>query len=170
MEKLCDELINLINEQDFCFDPAEWKSLRKALARFKKYEDLGFTPEEIAYMAKFYKDHTSAEAIADNMHTVAKLMELAKWKGLEDQERILILPCKIGTPVYTITFYNCLNGKCCWFKEGKCSKEQTAEYCPQEVIEQKYSLTMFRDGDKVFLNREEAEANVGVLRVTTEVK
>ena len=131
----------------------------------EEHQDLGFTSEEIVCMAKFYKEHTSAEAIAENMRIAGKLMEWVKYKDLEEQERILILPCKIGTPVYTITFYNCLNGKCCWYKNGQCSKEKAHEYCPQEVIEQKYSLTMYRDGDKVFLTREEAEANVGKLRV-----
>ena len=143
--------------------------IENCIRKLVEYEDLGFTPEDIAYLAKFYKEHTSAEAIEDNIKTACKLMEWAKYKDLEDQERLLVLPCKIGTTVYTITFYNCLNGKCCWYKQGKCSKEKAHEYCPQEVIEQKYSLTMYKDGDKVFLTREEAEANVGVLRVT-EVK
>ncbi len=141
----------------------------KVYDKLKEYEDLGFTPEDIAYMAKFYKEQTSAETILGNMKTAAKLMEWAMYKDLEEAERLLILPCKIGTPVYIIPFYNCLNGKCCWYKNGECSKDRTPEYCPQEVIEVKYSLTMFRDGDKIFLTREEAEENVGVLRVNTEV-
>ena len=48
--------------------------------KLKAYEDLGFTPEEIAYMAKFFKEHTSAEAIAADMKIVAKLIELEKPK------------------------------------------------------------------------------------------
>lgn len=58
---------------------------------------LGFTAEEIACMAKFYKEHTSAEAIAQNMHVVAKLLEAerkeAHWikhEWAEESEGLLI--------------------------------------------------------------------------------
>ena len=168
MERLTDEDGVCVDCQCISYCKRDCSS-KKRYDKLKVYEDLGFTPEDIAYMAKFSKEHTSTEAIINNMKTCAKVMEWAKYKNLEEQERILILPCKIGTPVYTITFYNCLNGKCCWYKQGKCTKEKANEYCPQEVIEQKYSLTMYINGDKVYLTREEAEANVGVLRVKTEV-
>lgn len=50
--------------------------------KLKHYEDLGFTPEEIAYMAKFYKDKNSIEEIECNMKVAAKLIEWAKWKDI----------------------------------------------------------------------------------------
>lgn len=71
-----------------------------AIQNLQAYEDLGFTPVEIAHMAKFYKDKHSAEEIEYNMKTAAKLMELAKWKDLEAQGRLIVLsvedihPCK----------------------------------------------------------------------------
>lgn len=43
--------------------------------KLKQYEDLGFTPEQIAIMADFYKTRTSAEHIANDMHILAKLLE-----------------------------------------------------------------------------------------------
>lgn len=48
---------------------------KKMHDKLKRYEDLGFTPEDIAYMAKFFNEHTSAEAIADNMRIVAMLLK-----------------------------------------------------------------------------------------------
>lgn len=42
---------------------------------------LGFTPEEIAYMAKFFKEHTSAEYIANDMRILAKLLKAEKKKA-----------------------------------------------------------------------------------------
>lgn len=43
--------------------------------KLKGYEDLGFAPEEIAYMAKFFKERTSAEYIANDMHIIARLLK-----------------------------------------------------------------------------------------------
>ena len=71
-----------------------------AIQNLQAYEDLGFTPVEIAHMAKFYKDRHSVETIEDNMRTAAKLMEWAKYKDLEAQGRLIVLskedihPCK----------------------------------------------------------------------------
>lgn len=47
----------------------------KVYEKLKEYEDLGFTPEDIAYMANFFKERTSAEYIANDMHIVAKLLK-----------------------------------------------------------------------------------------------
>lgn len=63
----------------------------QAIQKLAEYEDLGFTPESIAYMAKFFKEHTSAEAIAINMKIAAKLVEWEKWKELEKQGRLIVL-------------------------------------------------------------------------------
>lgn len=52
-----------------------------AINRLAEYENLGFTPEDIAYMAKFFKEHTSAEAITYEMKTIAKLIEYEKLKS-----------------------------------------------------------------------------------------
>lgn len=71
----------LTNENGFCLDCDYIASCKgdcqskKVYDKLKVYEDLGFEPEEIAHMAKFFKEHTSAEAIAQNMRVVAKLLE-----------------------------------------------------------------------------------------------
>ena len=66
----------------------------KAIDKLGQYEDLGFTPEDIAYLAKFYKERTSAKAIADDMRVAVQLMEWAKLKDLEAEGRLVILPRK----------------------------------------------------------------------------
>lgn len=48
MEKYAKMLTGIINEQDFCFEPDEVRTVEKALGVLKKYEDTGYTPEEIA--------------------------------------------------------------------------------------------------------------------------
>lgn len=48
MEKYAKRLKDIINEQDFCFEPEEVRTVEKALRVLKKYEDTGYTPKEIA--------------------------------------------------------------------------------------------------------------------------
>ena len=65
---------------------AEW------LRKLQSYEDLGFTPEDIVMMAKFYKEQTSVEAITVNMKLVQKLIKLENYETLEKEGRLIIKP------------------------------------------------------------------------------
>lgn len=62
--------------------------------KLAQYEDLGFTPEEIVLLAKFYREHTSVSSITAEMKMVANSIELQKYKDLEEQGRLIELPCK----------------------------------------------------------------------------
>lgn len=88
----------------------------------------------------------------------AAIDKLAEYEDAEEQGRLIVLPCKLGTTVYFIAFDKCYNGKCCWLRDGKCIKADSPEYCPKEVLETKYSLKMYANKTRVFLTREEAEA------------
>ena len=57
-------------------------------------EDLGFTPEDIVMMAKFYKEQTSVEAITANMKLVQKLMKLENYETLEKEGRLIVKPAE----------------------------------------------------------------------------
>lgn len=48
MEKLSNKLVDIINEQDFCFTPEEMYIVKKAMARFRAYEGTGMMPEEVS--------------------------------------------------------------------------------------------------------------------------
>ena len=65
---------------------AEW------LRKLQSYEDLGFTPEDIVMMAKFYKEQTSVEAITANMKLVQKLMKLENYETLEKEGMLIVKP------------------------------------------------------------------------------
>ena len=65
---------------------AEW------LRKLQSYEDLGFTPEDIIMMAKFYKEQTSVEAITANMKLVQRLIKLENYETLEKEGRLIIKP------------------------------------------------------------------------------
>jgi hypothetical protein len=91
--------------------------IANCIRRLAEYEDLGFTPENIVYMADFYKTRTSAEYIANDMRIVAKLLEAeqkeAHWiehKWAEEDNGLLI------------SNYECSN--CHTWKREK------SDYCP----------------------------------------
>ena len=67
---------------------AEW------LRKLQSYEDLGFTPEDIVMMAKFYKEQTSVEAITANMKLVQKLIKLENYETLEKEGRLIVKPAE----------------------------------------------------------------------------
>ncbi|MDY5928694.1 MAG: hypothetical protein SPJ27_01485 [Candidatus Onthovivens sp.] len=67
---------------------AEW------LRKLQSYEDLGFTPEDIVMMAKFYKEQTSVEAITSNMKLVQKLIKLENYETLEKEGRLIVKPAE----------------------------------------------------------------------------
>lgn len=83
MERLSDNAIIILNElhTERLDYHDEYIPLIEAANRLAEYEDLGFTPQDIAYMAKFYKENTSAEAITANMKIAAMLLELEKLKA-----------------------------------------------------------------------------------------
>lgn len=140
----------------YCTDNCPWEEA--VWAKLADYEDLGFTPEEIAYMAKFFKEHTSAEAIADNMKTVAKLLEWSRWKAAEEEGRLVVLPVKVGD---TVWFIRNLGGK---------SREELIETVVEKVgvksrgmylkltCNAMYETSCNSIGKTVFLTKAEAEA------------
>ena len=81
------------------------------------------------------------------------IKKLAHYENLEDDGRLIELPCPIGTTVYLVHRYN----------------DRLHEYFPDEP---KYSITattfdaLLIDsfGDTVFLTREEAEAKLAELK------
>ena len=53
MEKYAKKLQDIINEQDFCFEPEEARTVEKALGVLKKYEDANIPAEACAEYRKF---------------------------------------------------------------------------------------------------------------------
>jgi hypothetical protein len=70
--------LDIEQEQIGYYDCAESIYSGGAIDRLAEYENLGFTPEDIVYMAKFFKEHTSAEYITNEMKMVAKLINAEK--------------------------------------------------------------------------------------------
>ena len=53
MEKYAKKLQDIINEQDFCFEPEEIKTVEKALGVLRMYEDANIPAEACAEYRKF---------------------------------------------------------------------------------------------------------------------
>lgn len=56
MEKYAKKLQDIINEQDFCFEPEEIKTVEKALGVLRMYEDANIPAEACAEYRKFEDD------------------------------------------------------------------------------------------------------------------
>lgn len=113
MERLAEKLKDILNEQDFCFEPWEIKVVEKALNRFAAYENTGLEPKEIQAIAgiasencaktadaidKLLRDDAELESYRD-LGPIDHLRELVQ----ADQEgRCIVLPCKKGDTVWRI--------------------------------------------------------------------
>lgn len=50
MERLSDKLLDIINNQDFCFTAEEMRMAERAIGRLSAYENTDLTPDEIELM------------------------------------------------------------------------------------------------------------------------
>lgn len=111
------------------------------------YEDLGFDPVEIRALAA---SHAAMNA------------EAAPLLRVKNEERLVILPCRVGATVYVIDWCGgFVDGmRCCYDCNGvqreRVFKKDCIPYC--EIDEVSFQLNMLeRMGKDVFLTREEAE-------------
>nr|WP_305182106.1 hypothetical protein [uncultured Schaedlerella sp.] len=78
-------------------------------------------------------------------NAVKKLWKIKEYESLEEQNRLLKLPCAVGDTVYVLRLYNTaymMNNEKVW-----------------EIVEDKFEIFYFDSiGKTVFLTREEAEA------------
>lgn len=111
------------------------------ITRLAEYEDIGLTPEQIKEVDKLYTE---------------KCEELARYKKLEEQGRLLELPCKEGTPVYMIEQDCGGDTIACHYRECETCGD-LYRYVEQNVFE-----AYMRDdiGKTVFLTKEEADAKL----------
>ena len=131
--------------------------------KLAQYEDLGFTPEEIALLAKFYKEHTPVSSITADMKMVANSIELQRYKDLEKQGKLIELPCAVVDTVYCLAQYA---------EKGELADNFFINEIQISSFEfnRQLTLTIYDlDGidytlDDIFLTKEEAEAKLKELR------
>lgn len=87
MEKYAKKLQDIINEQDFCFEPEEIRTVEKALGVLKKYEDADIPAEACVEYRKF-----EDELIRDGM-SLQHVLDLLK---AEKEGRLKVRPESLG--------------------------------------------------------------------------
>lgn len=87
MEKYAKRLQDIINEQDFCFEPEEIRTVEKALGVLKKYEDADIPAEACVEYRKF-----EDELIRDGM-SLQHVLDLLK---AEREGRLKVSPESLG--------------------------------------------------------------------------
>ena len=118
--------------------------LPEILDRLAAYEDTGLEPEEIKRLIETNETHM-------RKHT-EMWKDLEKYLKAEAEDRLLILPCKVGDTVYCIR-------KNPFAKGGRYVKENIAESI---TVYRDHSISIFSTlndvlGETVFLTRAEAE-------------
>lgn len=123
-------------------------------------------------LAEHYKDIGKPEGYDSKMELVGLLKQLKEYQHLEEQGRLVILPCKVGDTVwdndcgrpcaYTITAFSF--GEC---EEYICEPVTTKEvvfYYTNSSGSITGSFAESEIGKSVFLNKSEAEAKLKELR------
>ena len=90
----------------------------------------------------------------DNRHNV--LQKLAEYEDLEEQGRLIKLPCKVGDTVYVIVGKNISVQK---IQRATIDSEMKIEFCTK-----RRGFALFDIGKTVFLTKSEAEAKLKELR------
>lgn len=84
------------------------------------------------------------------------LRKLAEYEGLEEQGRLVKLPCKVGNTVYVIVGKNISAQK---IQRATIDSEGKIEFCTK-----RRGFALFDIGKTVFLTREEAEEKLKEMR------
>ena len=90
----------------------------------------------------------------NNLHNV--LQKLADYEDLEEQGRLIKLPCKVGDTVYVIVGKNISVQK---IQRATIDSEMKIEFCTK-----RRGFALFDIGKTVFLTKAEAEAKLKELR------
>lgn len=71
------------------------------IEELEEYKSLGFSPEEVAMLARFFKERTSTAAITADMKLLAGYLKAEKYEELEKQNKMPQtdwIPCSEGLP------------------------------------------------------------------------
>lgn len=115
----------------------------QAMMRLAAYEDTGLTPELCAEFARAYAEGRYIVMRDAEQEGVARLRELA---DADKAGRLVVLPCKVGDPVYLIVTKRARN----YTQEFRFVKKSRLTFLNMERILQDF-------GKEAFLTREEAE-------------
>lgn len=141
MKDMCDEDLSGMSDEEFDGYMGEMLSV--------KMDSL------VGLLALFYR----------NLWAMANLREtLKKYEDLEEQGRLVKLPCKIGTKVYNTTWWNDVHEEV--IVAGKTYYRTDRRHIVSESTFDYYDIEEF--GKTVFLTKSEAEAKLKELRCNND--
>ena len=137
--------------------------------RLAAYENTGLEPKEIAelqkqndLLAQYGAQKLNASMADFKEINTLKLkiqyleMSLCTYTQAKQDGRLVVLPCKVGTPVYTTRWWDEVPETCIDSKGKKFQRMTTKHKVTKEEFSP-FSLDYVQFGEKVFLTREEAE-------------
>lgn len=133
------------------------RRMPEIISRLAAYEDTGLEPDEVSYL----KDYAVAKAVAEvkefNGVTIDALISMA---AAAKEDRLLVLPCAIGTPVWVHEIL-CSAGKLLTYEGCKYSQDCMRDgsiKCPFRVVKRAFTVNMRKGlGITFWLTKKEAE-------------
>jgi hypothetical protein len=128
---------------------------RKVWERLKAYEDTGLEPEDFK---KAFNEDALLKKTAQYLGTTPD--RLHEWAKAEQEDRLVVLPCKVGDTVYS-TLDDLGHSYKCEVTGVYLSRREHESYVELDPISyrgSKYGASFGAFGKTVFLTREEAEA------------
>ena len=161
LTKRIDERLVFPNELIGVMMTPSNETMCQILNRLSAYEDTGLEPEEIKvresvkYNAGYYHgDEDRCRWIEKELGPIDHLRELVQ---AEQDGRLVVLPCKIGTPVYTTHGWKDVKEKCT-DSHGKPFYRMVSKKIIKKERFNPFGPDYEWLGKTVFLTREEAEA------------
>lgn len=145
--------------------------------RLKEYEDIGLTPEQLREIDKLYAEKCKELAESEKrsfsglemVKIWAKLKKLKEYHDLEEQGKLLKLPCAVGDIIWDIDFGRPCGYEVTGFSFGSLNDDDWEEekvldkvvvYCTNSNGSITGTFAVSEIGKSVFLTKEAAEAAV----------
>jgi len=159
--------IEILNKYQYIFNGTEYCNLLDSLEYLKKYEDTGIEAEDVQDL----KDCVEGEEGTEG--TVEDLLELMRYRRLEEQGLLIKMPCKPHTKVYEIyTKYDDKEDK---YIKGieellliRFGKNRYNDYAVLKGEDGEDFVTLGQFGKTIFLTRKEAEKELERLKGEVE--
>lgn len=115
-------------------------------------------------LAEHYRATGKIEYAENKMELVGLLEQLKEYQQLDEQGRLVKLPCRVGTEVYNITWWDDVQEKV--VVKGKTYYRTVHKHKISKSIFTYFDILEF--GKTIFLTKEEAEARLKELRCNND--
>lgn len=136
-------------------------TIREVLNKLAEYEDIGLSPEQIKELTELHRGHLSGLSGLELAQIWAELEKLKEYRHLEEQGKLLRLPCTVGDTVWDNDFGKACSYTVTGFSIGKIDDEENdinglKMYYRNWNGSIRCSCAVSEIGKIVFLTREEA--------------